>query len=67
MHISYIKELDKRMLFVKFQTCSDIATARAARLNLGKKNMIYKIKIGQRTQKSAADDPNILAGFFFKP
>jgi len=37
MHISYIKELDKRMLFVKFQPFSGIATARAARLNLGKK------------------------------
>ena len=38
MHISYIKELDKRMLFVKFQPFSGIATARAARLNLGKKH-----------------------------
>jgi hypothetical protein len=29
--------------------------------------MIYKIKIGRRTQKSAADDPKILAGCFFNP
>ena len=32
-----MKELDKRIVCVKFQTCSDIATARAARLNFGKK------------------------------
>ena len=32
-----MKELDKRMLCVKFQTCGDIATARAARLNWVKK------------------------------
>ena len=32
-----MKELDKRIECVKFQTCSDIGTARAARLNLGKK------------------------------
>ena len=29
--------------------------------------MIFKIKIGRRTQKSAADDPKILAGCFFNP
>ena len=29
--------------------------------------MIFKIKIGRRTQKSAAEDPKILAGFFFNP
>ena len=29
--------------------------------------MIYKIKIGRRTQKSAAVDPKILAGCFFNP
>ena len=29
--------------------------------------MIYKRKIGQRTQKSAADDPKILAGCFSNP
>ena len=32
------------MLFVKFQTCSDIATARAARLNFGKKTWFSKSK-----------------------
>jgi hypothetical protein len=58
-----MKELDKRIVCVKFQTCSDIATARAARL----KKMIYKIKTGRRTQKSAAKDPKILAGCFFNP
>ena len=29
--------------------------------------MIYKSKSGQRTQKSAADNPKILAGCFFNP
>ena len=29
--------------------------------------MIYKIKIGHRTQKLAANNPKILAGCFFNP